>query len=539
MAKKQFSIEKTKKKTRKKPSILFFIYALLFLVAFRCFSLYSNITDILFWWSALDVFTKDLQTLSVYFLPIDKEVSKELYTLDKIVQSYMNWDNIFKTKKSEIEEVWDYIINHKEYLSSLGFERYDVLMGFLADLYSQREEVYDLLWENQAYNYLIPLQNGNEKRPNWWFFGSFAFVTISWWHIQDLEIIDSYLADYIAPESKINLPSWYANYFGEKQLGFVAWNKFWFTDMDWKNLKTLYEKAFNEDYEMSKVREMYNGNQWKLLHNKYIKWVIFLDSNLLTELLPWFHEKMREWQFVNASIDIIRGEVRSNKKEIYISQVLDYFFKNSTTIAKNLVNNREDVLNKRYIQVYLSDFAVSEEFQELLRRNNLNTRYEPDTIYAWDINTANNKSDDFLTKRLKLYSADWELILTQQNDVLSIADLPAGEYQLVMDYYFFVPESYRNFIKSLEKKYDIQITAREEWILVIKPVYNYDGQWERMWQDKWMVYYPWNVEILSVGWNVENIQYFNSDFAQWLNYTLRTLKTEDQLQAVINFRIIR
>jgi hypothetical protein len=33
----------------------------------------------------------------------------------------------------------------------------------------------------------------------------------------------------------------------------------------------MYEKAFNEDYEMSKVREIYSGEQRKLLHNKNIK----------------------------------------------------------------------------------------------------------------------------------------------------------------------------------------------------------------------------------------------------------------------------
>jgi hypothetical protein len=33
----------------------------------------------------------------------------------------------------------------------------------------------------------------------------------------------------------------------------------------------MYEKSFNEDYEMSKVREIYGGEQRKLLHNKNIK----------------------------------------------------------------------------------------------------------------------------------------------------------------------------------------------------------------------------------------------------------------------------
>ena len=94
MAEKQFSIWEVDKKKKRMPPIQFFIYALLFLIFFRWFSLYSNVTRILFWRSTLDIFTEDLQTLSTYFLPIDREVSHELYTLDTIVQSYMKWENI-------------------------------------------------------------------------------------------------------------------------------------------------------------------------------------------------------------------------------------------------------------------------------------------------------------------------------------------------------------------------------------------------------------------------------------------------------------
>ena len=537
MTEKQFWIEETQKKKRQLPPVQFFIYSLLFLIFFWAFSLYSNITNILFWWSALDIFTKDLQTLSIYFLPIDKEVSHELYTLDTIVQSYMKWENIFKTKKSEIEEVWYYIINNQNYLSSLWFQRYESLMKFLSDLYEHRAEVYELLWENNTYNYLVPLQNGNEKRPNWWFFWSFAFVTLSWWHIENLEVIDSYLADYVAPKSRMPLPSRYSDTFWERQLWFVAGNKFWFTDTDGKNLKIMYEKSFNEDYVIDNVNEIYSVEQRERLHNKNIKWVIFLNSNLLTELLPWFQDKMREWQFVNASIDIIRGEDRWNKKEIYIAEVLDYFFKNSTAIAKNLINNWDEVLNKRYIQIYLSDISVSQWFRDMIAKNNLNTRYQPWKIYARDVNIALNKSDDFTTKRLKLYSSTWELITSQQNEILSLDWLPTGEYQLIIDYYFFVPESYREFIHWLEKKYNIQLAPREAWVLVIGLVNHNDWKPERMWREKWMVYYPRNMEIISVLWDVEDVNYFQSDFSQGLNYTLRTIKSEDHKQAVINFRI--
>ena len=173
----------------------------------------------------------------------------------------------------------------------------------------------------------------------------------------------------------------------------------------------------------------------------------------------------------------------------------------------------------------------------MLVRNNFNTRFQWGKIYAWDVNIANNKSDDFLTKWLRLYSSTWALIAQQQTEILSLEWLPVGEYQLVIDYYFFVPESYRNFIRWLEQKYEISITPREEWILVLSPVNHYDGKPERMRREKWMVYYPRNMEITSVQWDVENVNYFQSDFAQWLNYTLRTDKSEDQKQAIINFRI--
>jgi hypothetical protein len=43
-------------------------------------------------------------------------------------------------------------------------------MKFLADAYQYREEIYMLLGRDQPFNYLILLQNGNEKRPNGGFF---------------------------------------------------------------------------------------------------------------------------------------------------------------------------------------------------------------------------------------------------------------------------------------------------------------------------------------------------------------------------------
>jgi len=67
---------------------------------------------------------------------------------------------------------------------------------------------------------------------------------------------------------------------------------------------------------------MFNQEQWNQLFQKNIKGIIFLDSELITYLLPAFRSKTREWQFVNANVDLIRGENRSNKKEFYIKVVI-------------------------------------------------------------------------------------------------------------------------------------------------------------------------------------------------------------------------
>jgi hypothetical protein len=59
----------------------------------------------------------------------------------------------------------------------------------------------------------------------------------------------------------------------------------------------------------------------------------------MEKLLPGLQAKIQEWQFLNASVDIIRGEVRGNKKESYIKEVKSYFDQQKFTLFKNLVNN--------------------------------------------------------------------------------------------------------------------------------------------------------------------------------------------------------
>ncbi|MEI6118548.1 MAG: hypothetical protein WCP92_04935 [bacterium] len=38
-----------------------------------------------------------------------------------------------------------------------------------------------------------------------------------------------------------------------------------------------------------------------------------------------FKQKVQERQFLNASVDLIRKQVRGNKKELYIKEIKQYF----------------------------------------------------------------------------------------------------------------------------------------------------------------------------------------------------------------------
>jgi hypothetical protein len=217
---------------------------------------------------------------------------------------------------------------------------------------------------------------------------------------------------------------------------------------------------------------MLQPEQRDLLHNQYIKGVVFLDSNLLSELLPDFTEKARERQFLNASIDLIRGEITNNKKELYIQQVLAYFDTNKFTLIKNLINRREEMLAQRYVHMYFSN--ITPELHSFLIQHNLNTPYSSGNLYSRDTNISNNKSDAFITKSSSITpltqgetTGTDEIPYERGSDILHIANLPHGTYRFQIDYDFNVPEYYIKFIQQLAQKYEITLTPREQDILVL------------------------------------------------------------------------
>lgn len=494
------------------------VFIIMTVVCFCVFAFYSNVTNILFSKNKLDIFKENLQDIAFYFRTIDEDVSKMILNVDDIVKSYSSGDNVLVSKREKILDVLQYIKINSNYLTNLWFKKYESFLSLLSDFQANRDEISKLLWEKWEFNYLVILQNTNEKRPNGWFFWSFAFITVKDGRLVNLEIVDAYYPDYIAEKTRLIAPDWSAPFLPDQKIWFIAWNKFGFSDIDGSNLKWLYEKMFNEDYDMKKVEQtMVPWLYEKLLH-KYIKWIIFIRSDLIEYLIPSFTEDAREWQFQNANVDLIRWEELWNKKENYIAEVKKYFAEHWIEIFQQMVNNFDDIVSNNYIQIYLSN--VSDDLQNLLLKHGLKNVYNSWYIYARDTNNSYNKVDWFVQKNIQILDSNGKIIVDEQKDIIKVSSLLPWEYTMKIYYTLNVPNYYMDFIHNLESEYGIEMTNRELGILAMKPAKYDDNPYEKWMETKSTIYFPQNYEIISVMWDQMEDGRFYAPFANWLYYKM-------------------
>lgn len=140
------------------------------MICFIFFTFFAKISGILFTKNKIDIFKEDLGQIAFYFWSFDKDLSNFLVSVDAIIQSYIKGENVFITKEKEINSCREYIEENKEYLKKVGFSNYDKLINFFSDLKTYQTEFFELLGKDESFNYLIILQNTNEKRPNGGFF---------------------------------------------------------------------------------------------------------------------------------------------------------------------------------------------------------------------------------------------------------------------------------------------------------------------------------------------------------------------------------
>jgi len=513
-------------------------FVALILMCFIIFTFFAKISDMVFSKDKIDVFQQNLGQIAFYFWAFDKDLSHFLLTLDDIIQGYNKGENIFITKEKEINLCWEYIEQNKEYLKKVGFSNYDKLINFLSDIKVYQKEFFELLGKNQSFNYLVILQNTNEKRPNGWFFGSFAFIKVDQWHIKTLEIVDSYYPDFIAYRTRIMAPERTAPFLPDRKIGFIAGNKFGFSDIDGKNLKDLYELMFNKTFEMSKVQQTMQPDLYNKLLHQDIKGVIFIRSDLLESFFTTFKSKVQERQFLNASVDLIRKQVRGNKKELYIKEIKQYFDSQKWNIIKNVVNRFDEIANKQFVTMYLSN--VSTGLNATLTKHNLTNVFDPNYIYFWDTNTSYNKIDGFLTKHIQINNEQWMIQKDSKSDIVDIRDLKNGKYTINIYYKFWILDYYPALIKEFEKKYEIQITDREMAILGLKSgMYDEPGQGKvrKRRETKATIYFPQYIKVTNVTGDIYYQAPFYAPFANGLFYQMGSIENNSTRVIKINIEV--
>ncbi len=406
--------------------------------------------------------------------------------MQRIVKGYKNTD-FLKTYEGDIQNVLQYLSNNPEKFKQLGVQQYAPFIDFITKLSAYNTDILSLLWKEKKQTYIIALQNTAEKRPNGWFFGSFVKISLLDAKVVDMQFIDSYVPWIMRPDITLTAPERSKTFLGDDNaITFLASNKFGFTDMDGKNIKKLYDQTYVDD----------------------IRGVVFVQSKLFADLLPWFQEKLWEWQFKNASIDLIRGQALPNKKELYFDGVQEFLKNNQDNLAKAVLKNFEMVLDNRYIQTYV--VRTSDELTSFLQQEKLQTVFDENHIYLWDYNSSYNKIDTFIKKTVSLYDANNTLVRESIYDVLDIAWLPAGDYTARIQYIMSIPSSYVNYIENLRKNFGINFNTREKHILALYPE----------WSTRGVLYAPKNTTLSPIQWPVKTASLFDTPFSHNAFYVL-------------------
>lgn len=158
-------------------------------------------------------------------------------------------------------------------------------------------------------------------------------------------------------------------------------------------------------------------------------------------------------------------------------------------------------------------------------------------MYFWNTIISFNKSDGFIKKTIQVFNADTkEFVTSVQNEILDLSELPAGNYQIQIDYDFNIPEKYVNFIHKLEEKYGIVLGEREKNILVTSPFLDPSGNYR--WKTKEMIYFPMNMTFHSAEGDLTNLKQRKVENAsQILLYDTQIEKNNDTKQVRLFFSL--
>ncbi len=504
-------------------------------ISFLLFGIIYRISSLLFDTNKIDIVKYNLWQIAQYVYTYDKTSSQIIARWDMIIQSALSGENVLTTQQNQIITLRDDIITHKSNLIATAGEKYTTILNFISDLRPFHEEIMKFLGKEQEQQYLIILQNSAEKRPNGWFFWSFAVITLYQWKIKNFHIIDSYLPQKYMSNIAIRLPEWSRKFYPLWTSSRIAANKFGFHDVDGKTLIALYNETFNQILSTKNIPQ----NLCRDLCNKQIQWVVFIDIHMLKQLAPTLEQKQREWQFVNATIDLIRWKDLPNKKEKYLSDASNFFEQEQDTMIKQFIHKFKEFTSTPTIGIYLP--YASREFNAVLTRYNLTVLSEDkdlmqNNIFLRDTNTSFNKIDDFVTKTITIQDTIGDTIIESHDNTIPISWLAKGDYTITITYTIAVPESYKNYIFWLETQYGINMTDRERGILALEATDNYPDMITRLWSTRSHIYYPHTIDLSVVGWYGFGIEYATTPRGKIMQYKLETATNNDTKTIILKLR---
>jgi len=383
-------------------------------------------------WSAIqsgdiEWITQERKRLGVAGAWFDSELGHAINQLLSLVEIYQ-WGGRDSTADERLLQVIRYIRHNGDDRKATIPQQYQWIFDLLIWASEFEDDILSLLGFSTTQTYLVPLQNTSESRPNGGFFGSFAVVKVFQGKVVDYEIRDSYILDYEQNGVKIEGPERLLTYLPHRDVHFVWANKTWFTYIDGDHVKKLYEKV-------------YPGEE--------VRGVIFLRTDTFEQLIPWFTQQQREWQFTNAATDMIRGTDGFGKKELYVSQVSDILKNSGKDLLWWVVEKLPTLIEQRAINIYPYKVSVSWWrfgwwLEWWLRKKNLTTRFEQNTMYIRESNTSFNKIDGFVSKEVWIENDEWGVFVSGDVDTIDVSSLPEWERNIMVNYRLDVPREPTN-----------------------------------------------------------------------------------------------
>lgn len=343
-------------------------------------------------------------------------------------------------------------------------------------LYLHRQELLSLLGYSQPKTYLILLQNSAEVRPNGWFYGSFVRVTVASGMIQDMSVHDSYEVPFTNSWVTLALPEWTTNYLWDSQATFIAGNKFGFTQRDGRIISSVYDKIYNTN----------------------IDGVVFISTNTLLQMIPSLQSQLWRWQFINASVDLIRGHNATFKKELYMQELTNYLDTNKLSLITQGIENAHLLYREGMMQIYLPD--ASDALNTTLHDLHWTTELEPGHLYLRDLNKSYSKIDTFVTKRAWIQDSQDRIMTESASNIINTIWRGSGQYTLRIAYDLTVPNSYIRMIGDLEREYGISLTDRERHILWLDEEFAYRS----------VVFAGTGIVLDSITWDVSETRVFDA-----------------------------